>query len=83
MFRCIKLALNRGGASPNQIQPRKNGKRRVVVTSKQCRGRDLGSVREELREIRLVLRIELPEGTGPDYGGTVRALISSRVAASV
>ncbi len=59
---------------PNQIS-RENGKRRVVITAN-VRGRDLGSFVEELRT-RVGEKIELPEGTWIEYGGTFEQLISA------
>ena len=59
---------------PNQIS-RENGKRRVVITAN-VRGRDLGSFVEELRA-QVGGKIELPEGTWVEYGGTFEQLISA------
>ena len=59
---------------PNQIS-RENGKRRVVITAN-VRGRDLGSFVEELRA-EIAAKIELPEGTWVEYGGTFQQLISA------
>ena len=58
----------------NQIS-RENGKRRAVVTAN-VRGRDLGSVIEELR-LRVGEGVPLPAGYWIEYGGTFEHLISA------
>ena len=59
---------------PNQIS-RENGKRRVVITAN-VRGRDLGSFVTDLRT-QVADKVELPEGTWIEYGGTFQQLISA------
>ena len=59
---------------PNQIS-RENGKRRVVITAN-VRGRDLGSFVADLRA-QVADKVELPEGTWIEYGGTFQQLISA------
>ena len=65
----IEVALG-----PNQIS-RENGKRRVVITAN-VRGRDLGSFVADLRA-QVADKVELPEGTWIEYGGTFQHLISA------
>ena len=65
----IEVALG-----PNQIS-RENGKRRVVITAN-VRGRDLGSFVTDLRT-QVADKVELPEGTWIEYGGTFQQLISA------
>jgi heavy metal efflux system protein len=59
---------------PNQIN-REQGKRRVVVTAN-VRGRDLGSVVNEVRQ-RVAEEVQLPAGYWLDYGGTFEQLQSA------
>ncbi|MES2473158.1 MAG: CusA/CzcA family heavy metal efflux RND transporter [Pseudomonadota bacterium] len=65
----VKLVIG-----PNQIS-RENGKRRVVVTAN-VRGRDLGSVIQEIRR-KIGSEVELPAGYWIEYGGTYEQLISA------
>ena len=59
---------------PNQVT-RENGKRRSVV-SVNVRGRDLGSLVEDV-QVTLNARFKLPEGYWIEYGGTFEQLASA------
>lgn len=59
---------------PNQIN-REQGKRRVVITAN-VRGRDLGSLVQEVQQ-RVAAEIDLPAGYWIDYGGTFEQLQSA------
>jgi cobalt-zinc-cadmium resistance protein CzcA len=61
-------------STPNQIS-RENAQRRVVVTAN-VRGRDLGSLVQEVQE-RIASEVSLPPGYYLDYGGTIEQLQSA------